>query len=123
MASNIEVRAMSPSTSVVYQYGVRLDTNREDLPEVLAIQFALGHRFYNELIALSREVLGNVRAMLEEKDPEIKRLRLRQEDLYDQRRAARANDDRDTFAALTKEVQVVNREMAQRLFEARREHK
>lgn len=123
MASNIEVRAMSPSTSVVYQYGVRLDTNREDLPEVLANQFALAHRFYNELIALSREVLGNVRAMLEEKDPDIKRLRLRQEDLYDQRRAARANDDRDTFAVLTKEVQVVNREMAQRLFEARREHK
>jgi len=123
MVSHIDVKAVGTPTSLIYQYGIRLDRSQENIAGLLDSQFALAHRLYNDLVALSREVLAGIQAALESKEPSIRDLRLRQNDLYERRRIARSADDRDTFATLTKEVRVVNRELMQRLFEARRAYR
>lgn len=123
MNDKIDVKAVGVTTSVIYQYGIRLDKDQEDLAGLLDTQFALAHRFYNDLVALSRENLASIRSALESREPAIRDLRLRQEDLYERRRVARSADDRDAFAALTKEVRAVNKELTQHLFDARRTHR
>lgn len=116
----VSVTGVATPTVMVYQYGVRLDPGG-GFEQLLEQQFGLAHRFYNDLVAMSREVFASAMAVLEQHDPRIKTLREQIDALYEARREARAADDRERFAATTTEISGLRRERMTRAFAARRE--
>lgn len=113
------VEGVAPTTTLICQYGVRLEQT-EEARTLLQQQYNLAHRLYNEMVAHSRSVFDRVMAVLEAHDARIKQLQERIDGLYESRRGARAIDNRDQYAALTKEISALWKERAKYVFDARR---
>jgi hypothetical protein len=89
----ISLISASRPTTLVYEYGVRIDRDAIDLSED---QFQRAHHLYNEIIARIREIVEASRAFCSEKSsPAAKEIDAQIAQLTDSFKAAKAADNED----------------------------
>ena len=119
---SFEAVEIYPRTSLVYEYGVRLDGN-DDIESVIETQARLAHETYNRMVEVCRNVFNDILAFARRHDPEIEKLERRIAEYGDQWKAAKAKDDRDNLKKIAGDRAALRREWRERVWAVRNRHR